>query len=302
MRILIADDDRTSRMVLAAVLKKSGHEVMETLDGEEAIEALLRPDAPQLAILDWVMPEIDGIEVVRRLRARQTDRPPYLIMLTTRGEKADIISGLDAGANDYLAKPFDSGELQARVEVGRRMIELQAALVASREALAHQAAHDALTGLLNRRAILDVLHKELARSARQGSTLAVGMCDIDHFKRVNDTYGHHAGDDVLCALAGILHDNLREYDSVGRLGGEEFLVVAALNEGPCSETLFERLRARIAEHVFDSKPGPFSVTASIGVAHSFPGVEVDAILEVADTALYRAKEEGRNRVVHDRPR
>jgi sigma-B regulation protein RsbU (phosphoserine phosphatase) len=128
MRILIAEDDFTSLTVLAGVLKKEGHEVAATVNGAEAWQALQRPDAPALAILDWIMPEMDGLEVVRRVRALQTDRPSYIIMLTTKGEKADIIAGLEAGANDYLAKPFDPGELRARVEVGRRMVEMQDAL------------------------------------------------------------------------------------------------------------------------------------------------------------------------------
>ena len=204
MRILIAEDDFTSRTVLSGVLKKEGHEVMATVNGAEAWEALQQPDAPVLVILDWMMPEMDGPEVVRRVRALQTDRPPYIIMLTTKGDKADIIAGLDAGANDYLAKPFDPGELRARIEVGRRMVEMQDALIESREILTHQATHDPLTGLPNRRAILDRLREELARTRRHDDMLAVGMFDIDHFKQVNDTYGHQTGDDVLCGLAQIL--------------------------------------------------------------------------------------------------
>ena len=146
MRILIAEDDFTSRTVLAGVLKKEGHQVEATVNGAEAWQALRQPGAPTLAILDWEMPGMDGPEVVRRVRALETDRPPYMLMLTSRGEKADIIAGLEAGANDYLSKPFDPGELRARIEVGRRMVEMQAALVASRDALAHQATHDPLTG------------------------------------------------------------------------------------------------------------------------------------------------------------
>ena len=209
MKILIAEDDLTCRIALAGVLKKSGHEVVETINGAEAWQALQRPDAPGLVILDWMMPEMDGPEVVCRVRALQNDRPPYIIMLTTRGEKADIIAGLDAGANDYLAKPFDLGELRARVEVGLRMVEMQDSLIKSRETMAYQATYDSLTGILNRRAILDQLHKELARTERLGGMLAVGMCDIDHFKDVNDTYGHQTGDEVLCGLVQILDNQLR---------------------------------------------------------------------------------------------
>ncbi len=228
MKILIADDDLTSRAILSGVLKKEGYEVEAAVNGAEAWRVLRQPDAPSLVILDWMMPEMNGPEVVRRVRALETDRPPYVLMLTSRGDKADIVAGLDAGANDYLAKPFDPGELYARVEVGRRMVEMQAALIASRETLAQQATHDPLTGLLNRRAILEKLQQELSRASRIGGEWAVGMCDIDHFKQVNDTYGHQTGDEVLCGLARILNESLRPYDSVGRLGGEEFLVIATI--------------------------------------------------------------------------
>ncbi len=299
MRILIADDDFTSRTVLAGVLKKEGHQVEATVNGAEAWQALRQPGAPALAILDWTMPEMDGPEVVRRVRALENDRPPYILMLTTRGEKADIIAGLEAGANDYLAKPFDPGELRARIEVGRRMVEMQAALIASREILAHQASHDPLTGMLSRRAILEKLEEELARAGRHGDLLAVGMCDIDHFKQVNDTYGHQTGDDVLCGLARILNESLRPYDSVGRVGGEEFLVIAPIKARADSGPLFDRLCMRVAESKMTTRSGVLLVTVSIGVACATAGSTADGILEAADAALYRAKNEGRNRVAHD---
>ena len=250
MRILIAEDDLTSRTVLAAVLKKQGYEVLETVNGAEAWAAVREPDAPRLVILDWMMPEMDGPEIVRRLRSLQTDRPPYVIMLTSKDEKADVIAGLDAGANDYLAKPYDAGELRARVEVGRRMVEMQTALIESREALAHQATHDPLTGLMNRRAILDQLHNELSRAGRHDYTLAIGVCDIDHFKQVNDTYGHQTGDDVLCGFTRIIQDNSRKYDLIGRYGGEEFLVITPEFGGPASEEVYERLCERVAENTY----------------------------------------------------
>jgi two-component system, cell cycle response regulator len=299
MRILIAEDDFTSRTMLAGVLKKEGHQVEATVNGAEAWQALQQPEAPALAILDWEMPKMDGPEVVRRVRALQTDRPPYILMLTSRGQKADIITGLDAGANDYLAKPFDPGELRARVEVGRRMVEMQAALIASREALTQQATHDPLTGMLNRRAVLARLHQELTRASRNGDTWAVGMCDLDHFKQVNDTYGHLTGDDVLRGLVRVLNESLRPYDSVGRIGGEEFLVIAPIEAGGDSVSLFSRLCTWVAESKMTTRSGELSVTVSIGVACATAGSTVDGILEAADAAMYRAKHEGRNRVVHD---
>lgn len=297
MRILIADDDITSRTVLAGVLRNEGHEVKTVVDGAEALRVLLTPGSPDLVILDWMMPEMDGPEVVRRVRAIETERPPYILMVTARGEKADIIAGLDAGANDYLAKPFDPGELRARIAVGRRLIEMQAALNASCEALAHYACHDPLTGLLNRRAVLDRLNEELSRARRNSETLAVAMCDIDHFKKVNDTLGHLAGDDVLRGFAEILTDNLRLCDGVGRIGGEEFLVVAPFKVESEPVSLFSRLSQRVAKGEIQTRSGALSITISIGVTYTTGASTADLALEVADAALYRAKREGRNRVI-----
>jgi two-component system, cell cycle response regulator len=260
---------------------------------------LQQPDAPSLVILDWMMPEMDGTEVVRRVRALETDRPPYILMLTSRGEKADIIAGLEAGANDYLAKPVDPGELRARIEVGRRMVDLQAALIASRDALAHQATHDPLTGILNRRAIIEKLRQELSRVSRLGELCAVGMCDIDHFKQVNDTHGHQTGDEVLCELTRIMSESLRPYDSAGRIGGEEFLMIAPVKERTDSVSVFERLRMRVAESKMTTRSGELSITVSIGVACATAGSAVDEILEASDAAMYRAKNAGRNCVAQD---
>jgi len=252
-----------------------------------------------LVILDWVMPEMDGPEVVRRVRGLGTDRPPYILMLTARGEKADIIAGLEAGANDYLSKPFDIGELRARIEVGRRMVEMQAALIASREELAHHASHDSLTGLLNRRAILDTLQREVSRASRSGGPWAVGMCDIDRFKQINDSYGHLTGDDVLRGFARILRETLRPHDSAGRMGGEEFLVIVPIQAQGDAVFPFSRLCVQIAESKIPTRSGVLSITASIGVASATAGSKADQMLEAADAALYRAKAAGRNRVVHN---
>jgi diguanylate cyclase (GGDEF)-like protein len=300
MRILIAEDDLTSRNVLLGMLKKEGHEVIATVNGAEAWQALQQPGAPELVILDWMMPELDGTEVVRRVRALQTERPPYIIMLTSRGGKADIIAGLESGANDYLAKPFDPGELRARVGVGQRMLQMQEDLIESKEKLAHQATHNPLTGLLNRRAILDRLNEELERMGRHSDLLAIGMLDIDHFKQVNDIHGHQTGDDVLCGIAQILRESLRAYDSVGRMGGEEFLVIAPMKAGMNCLSIFNRFCERVAESKITTRSGLLSVTVSIGVACTVAECTVDDFLEAADKALYRAKDEGRNCVIQDK--
>ncbi len=300
MRILIADDDFTSRTVLAAVLAMDGHEVLPVVDGAQALAALQQVNAPALAIVDWVMPKMDGPEVIRRVRALPTKRPPYIIMLTSKGDKADIIAGLDAGANDYLSKPFDRGELCARIKVGRRMIELQDALIESREIQAHLANHDALTGLPNRRAILDRLQEELGRAGRHGHVLSVSICDIDHFKQVNDEYGHQTGDDVLCGMAKLFLEAQRAYDAVGRLGGEEFLLINPMEKGQNWISSAQRLCAKIAQSKIPTRSGQLSVTVSIGAVCATADNTVDRVLEASDRALYRAKSQGRNQVAYER--
>ncbi len=298
MKILIADDDFTSRTMLAGILKKRGYDVQETINGVEAWEILRKNEAPLLAIIDWTMPEMDGLEVVRRVRSLKTEQPPYIIMLTARGNKGDIIAGLDTGANEYLIKPFDSGELLARIGVGKRILELQAEVIETRNALLYEATHDPLTGILNRRAIFNELQKELARTERSRMTLCIGLFDIDHFKRVNDQYGHQTGDEVLRAFAGTLQSSLREYDLVGRYGGEEFLVITPDFTGTPDNGIYERLCAKIAGLPIAARNGEIFLTTSIGVACASARITVDAIIEAADNALYRAKESGRNRVCY----
>lgn len=298
MRILIAEDSATCRMILSGALMDTGYEVIETVDGAEAWDIMQKPNAPLLAILDWIMPNMDGLTLLRKIRARKTERPPYIIMLTGRGEKDDIIEGLEAGANDYLPKPFDPKELRARVAVGRRMIELQEALVESREKLAFQATHDSLTGLLNRRAVFDALNKSFSKLQHQKKLLTVAMCDIDHFKKVNDTYGHQTGDEILSGLAKLLENCMTKTDSVGRIGGEEFLLVTSSQTEQAALARFEDCCKKIAKAKMKTRSGPLSVTMSFGVAFSAGRQSVDEMLSAADKALYRAKGEGRNRVCH----
>ncbi|BBA70755.1 GGDEF domain-containing protein [Geobacter sulfurreducens] len=296
MRILIADDDVTSRTMLTGLMKRWGYDVVEAIDGAQAWEELQKSDAPKLAVLDWVMPVMDGVEVIRLVRARSAEHLPYILLLTAKNGTDDVIRGLDAGADDYVGKPFSLGELRARIQVGRRTVELHSRLQETQEALNHQATHDPLTGVMNRRAIIDHLEKELSRVKRDGGRLSIGIVDIDHFKRVNDRYGHQTGDEVLCGCVGVLGGLLRDYDLLGRLGGEEFLVVAPGTGDDCSH-LYERLRAAIASTKFTSRVKPVSVTISIGVAVSDGTTGLDDLLAAADGALYRAKRSGRDRVV-----
>jgi diguanylate cyclase (GGDEF)-like protein len=298
VKVLIAEDDRTSRKLLAAMVAKWGYDPLVAEDGGEAWTALQQPDHPRLVLLDWNMPVLDGLDVCRRLRALDSPDPPYVILLTGRTEKGDIVHGLEAGANDYVAKPYDHEELQARLQVGRRTLTLQAHLLATQKQLEVLAARDPLTGILNRRTILERLAEELSRATRQGGDLTVAMCDVDHFKTVNDTYGHQAGDDVLRGFTASVQAHLRKYDIVGRYGGEEFLVVAPGVRDGGNVGLFERLCDRISRDALPTTRGAVSITVSIGVASADRRSTVDTLLAAADAAMYRAKAAGRNRVAY----
>jgi len=296
MKVLIAEDDVTSRLLLKKVLSRWDYEVLATKDGAEAWEALQAPDAPRLVVLDWMMPQLDGVEVCRRLRQLETEQPPYVILLTARGGTEDIVRGLDAGADDYLGKPYDPEELRARVEVGRRFIELNERLLEAQHALEVLARTDALTGILNRGAIVKLLDAELARARRENAALSVGMLDIDHFKRVNDTYGHAAGDDVLREVVRRAQTVLRPYDHLGRFGGEEFLVIIPGVEGPEALEILERIRAVVSAAPIGVQGQELTVTVSLGGATS-TGEPAEQLLVRADDTLYAAKEQGRDRVL-----
>lgn len=298
MRVLIAEDDLTSRTILTAILQKWGYEVECAVDGKEALEILQQPDAPRLALMDWSMPELSGIEVCRRLRENQGNDSIYIIILTAKSEKNNIVQGLNTGANDYIIKPYDNDELQARINVGKRMVEIQAELEKAKQALIHETMHDVLTGVYNRKAILSMLKKELYRTLRNGGTLSVGMCDLDYFKNVNDQYGHQTGDDVLQGFTRIITDSLREYDLVGRYGGEEFLVIIPSSGDNQKVMDFNRLCKTVADSKIETRSGEISVTMSLGITQSDGKHSVDEILAEADDALYRAKDKGRNRVCY----
>ena len=295
MRILIAEDDATSRILLTRVLTNWGYEVTATKDGTEAWEALQAEDAPRLAIQDWMMPGMDGVDVCRLVRARETLQPPYIILLTALGDKDSVVTGLEAGANDYVGKPFDAAELHARLEVGRRLVELNDELIETQHALEILARTDSLTGIPNRGAIVKELEKEIERAAREDTRLGLGMLDIDHFKRVNDTYGHSAGDAVLRAVVQRVLSVMRPYDTFGRFGGEEFLVlVPGAAEGELRDVL-ERIRHAIGSAPIVVDGHELIVTASIGGA-TRDNESADGLIARSDDALYAAKEQGRDRV------
>jgi diguanylate cyclase (GGDEF)-like protein len=298
MLVLIADDETVSRRMLARMLDANGYEVLAASDGEEAWRILERPDAPRLAILDWMMPGMTGPELCRRLRELKREPYTYVLLLTARTDKQDVVEGMDAGADDYVTKPFETKELQVRLRAGRRILDLQAELMKAREALREQATHDPLTGLWNRYALLGTLEREHSRARREGAPLAVIMVDLDHFKQVNDTYGHLAGDAILREAAGRMQFVVRSYDLVGRYGGEEFLIVLPGTSGANATQLAERLRATLAEEPVGHDLLRIRVTASFGVSATgqAAGDDPQTLIRLADEALYRAKEKGRNRV------
>lgn len=288
MKILVAEDDATSRLVLGATLRSLGHEVTTVEDGAAALEAWRREEFG-LVISDWLMPLLDGPGLCRHIRAERRPHYTYVILLTSLEGKGNYLSGIEAGADDFVTKPLDREVLAARLTVAERIIDLH-------EALRTEATRDRLTGLLNRGAILDALQHELHRAAREGGATATMLLDIDHFKRVNDTHGHLVGDAVLREIARRVQTTLRPYDRVGRFGGEEFVVLITHGDSGQSELIAERIRSAAASEPVEMPGGaPVPVTVSIGIAIGVGSPDdPDALLAAADRALYRAKANGRN--------
>ncbi|MDA8405942.1 MAG: diguanylate cyclase [Deltaproteobacteria bacterium] len=298
MRILIAEDDIITRRLLAAQLKNWGHELVVCSDGQQAWEQINRTGSPKLVVLDWMMPGMDGLTLSREIRKLETKPYTYIILLTARSSKEDIVDGMEAGADDYIIKPFEPQELRVRIRAATRIVQLQEDLLKALEKSEFQASHDALTGLWNRYAILGILHRELARGFREMNPVSVIMADIDHFKKINDTYGHLTGDEVLRQTANRLTHLLRPYDAVGRYGGEEFLLVLPSCSTQEALNVAERLRGSFQENPINNVEGSFNVSLSFGVVmvRGKDSQDADAIIGLADEALYKAKNLGRNRV------
>jgi two-component system cell cycle response regulator len=298
VKILIADDSIVSRHLLEATLRRWGYEVLVACDGAEALEMLERNDAPSLIILDWMMPGMTGVEVCRRIRQRSSEPYTYILLLTSKSQKEDLIEGMEAGADDYVTKPFDQNELQVRLRAGTRLVDLQSQLLKAREELREQATRDFLTRLWNRSSILTELSRELARSERDARPMGVVIVDLDHFKNINDTYGHLAGDAVLREAARRMQGSIRQYDSIGRYGGEEFLILFPGCGEDESYAQADRLRKQLAQTEMSVNDSKLRVTASFGVTVAQPGeiYTQEVLIRKADEALYLAKKSGRNRV------
>jgi two-component system, cell cycle response regulator len=296
MRILIADDEPISRRLLQTTLERSGYEVIAVENGRQAADQICNLDGPRLALLDWVMPELDGPGVCREVRLRKEQSYVYMVLLTSKEAKEDIVTGLESGADDYLIKPFDAAELKARLRTGMRILDLENRLVEAREEMRFKASHDALTTLWNRGVILELLGRELSRSHRENATTVIILCDIDHFKGVNDSFGHLVGDEVLRETAKRLLASVRSYDFVGRYGGEEFLVVLNNCDPAFAPARAEEIRNTIAHRPVQTSHGPVPLTISLGLllSHEWGRRTAEELLHEADKALYAAKRAGRN--------
>jgi diguanylate cyclase (GGDEF)-like protein len=299
-KVLVADDSPVYRKLVEHALAEDSCSVFFANSGHQAIE-LFERESPDLVVTDWMMPDLTGIELCQRIRTNaqsSTYTYTYVIILTSNAEKENVVKGLSAGADDYLTKPFHRDELLARVHVGRRLIDLHRQIEAKNRLLEELALTDSLTGLPNRRAIEDWSARQLSGAARHGFSLWAVLMDLDHFKSVNDTYGHDAGDTVLKKFGEVLRDNTRLSDICGRIGGEEFLLILTHADEKSVLVVVERIRKHLAAERFIWNGSTAQVTASFGVA-GFSGKQApgfNQLVAQADAALYRAKDQGRNRV------
>jgi len=297
LKILVADDSAVYRKLVEQTLSDDNHKVIFAKNGREALD-LYAKHTPALVITDWTMPDIGGLELCKKIRQDFQQHFAHIILLTSNTDKEQVIEGLAGGADDYLTKPFHQGELRARVNVGLRVVELHRQVQAKNRQLEEMALTDPLTGLANRRAIDIWITRQLSAAARHDFPIWVAICDLDHFKKVNDTYGHEAGDMVLKTFAQILKSNTRQSNICGRHGGEEFLNIITHVERDNSVIAFERIRKQMENQKFTFNNQTFSVTTSMGIA-GFRGTRPPAfadLLAQADEALYSAKHKGRNRI------
>jgi diguanylate cyclase (GGDEF)-like protein len=296
-QVLVVDDSEMYLKLIGHTLSREFDCVHQARNGREALEIFER-ERPALVITDCMMPDVGGFELCQRIRAAQSSYV-YIIMVTSISETENVVKGLAAGADDYLTKPFHTDELLARVKVGRRLVDLQRQLEEKNRLLEHFALTDSLTGLPNRRAIEAWAAHELPASRRHGFSFWVVLIDLDHFKGVNDAFGHDAGDQVLKVFADVLRSNTRSSDISGRIGGEEFLHVITHADEAHMPMVVERTRARLNAHTFSFNATGVTVTASFGVAEfdrSEPMPAFSELIARADRALYRAKQLGRNRI------
>ncbi|MDD1783740.1 diguanylate cyclase [Enterovibrio sp. ZSDZ35] len=294
---LIADDDKATAKLVEVLLNKWGVEAIVAHDGVQALEVMMQETPPTLLLFDWEMPGYSGIELCQKIREIDTDDPPYIIICTARDSAEHIAEGLNKGANDFVSKPFNTQVLRARVEVGKRTLELQSRLINAMSRLDKLARFDELTGLMNRRAVFECIHEDFSRAARSKSCLCFTVCDIDWFKQVNDNFGHPAGDAILSELGALLTHQLRPYDRLGRVGGEEFLLLFSVEDKDNAVRVLERIRQAIECHPFKHENTDIKVTMSFGatvIDMVDNALRVEDYFKRADDALYTSKANGRN--------
>jgi len=303
--VLIVEDDPVSRMLLELTLVKAGYEVVSAKDGREAL-ALFEKRFFPIVFTDWMMPEMDGLQLCRTIRKNVSTGYVFIFLLTARDSRDDMIAGLEAGADDYLTKPFDRLELFARLKTANRILELEKSLKEANEAIRVLSITDTMTGCYNRTYMDSHLPNELQRAVRYGHPISVVMVDIDHFKNINDTYGHQAGDQVLKVFVETIGHSIRSgVDWIARYGGEEFLVVLPETNLDSAQLLAERLRTEVSKRIISFKGKEMQITASFGVTGlpssqavtaSLKDISYEAMINLADKCLYSAKQEGRNLV------
>ncbi len=299
--ILVVDDDPVSRTLLEKILKKEGFDVITAQDGKEALELFQKHYIP-IIITDWVMPKMDGIELCKAIRNMESPGYVYLIMVTSnRSDKDDIVKALESGADDYVSKPFYMPELLARIKTGLRILELERSLKEANEKIKRLSITDPLTGCYNRSYLNEHLPREIKRTIRYEYPLSISMADIDHFKKVNDTYGHQAGDEVLKAFSNIIKSLTRNgVDWIARYGGEEFIIVFPETEIEGVKAAVERIREKIESTPIKTRRYIINITSSFGIACFDPkrrkDISPDKFINEADKMLYEAKKEGRNRI------
>ena len=287
--MLIADDDPLISKTLSLMLQRMGYSTRVVPDGEQALLQIVQ-DCPHYLITDWNMPHVNGIEVCERLRKMTLPHHVQIMLMTAHTDQVNVVNALESGADDFLAKPISQSELIARMAVGSRVHKME-------QRLKHDAFHDTLTGLQNRRSFLDSMAKELQRAERYRSDFSLILLDVDHFKKVNDAYGHDGGDIVLKHIAQILETNVRSADSAFRYGGEEFCVLLPETDAGMAEVVARRVRDKIRQTVIELGAGKrLSVTCSAGLANFEKGLDADTMIRRADSAMYHAKKLGRNRV------
>jgi two-component system cell cycle response regulator len=293
--ILVVDDSPVHRKLIEHILSGHGYSLSFACNGSEALE-MYHEKATSIVITDWVMPDFSGLELCEHIRADKSSAYTYVILMTSNTEKDGVVKGLEAGADDYLVKPFDSGEMLARIGVGRRIIDLHRQLERKSARLEEAARTDSLTGLPNRRALEEWAIKQLKGASRHGFPLWVVLCDLDSFKEINDTFGHEAGDTVLRTFAGTLRELTRISDMCGRLGGDEFLIVISHVSSDNIELAINRFRELFCSLSFPFAGQSVSISATFGVAGSESGnlQDFDALVRKADEMLYEAKRAGRN--------